>query len=761
MSYCFQVSTPVRSPLPPGRLLRKLALRGSLGLFCVVALLSVVSAGATTWYVDNTATGGAKNGTSWASAWTSISSISGVKAGDTVYISGGPTGSSQTYSMSGAWSPAGGSSGNPITYQIGQDSSHNGTAIFSGSGTFIGPANYAVISGNAGDGNMHFAISTGYNAGANVTGTTGYRISYVNFGSSLGDGLDGQNVSQLEYDHNYCMIAGNVDHFCSCGIVDPGFDGTKIHDNTIYVPNEANAANGADAFQLSGSGFSLYNNLISGYNVNWTVGGIQHEDGIQTLVGSYMKIYGNTFQNLANSCIFMDGYYGAFAHIYIYNNIMQITSSAANVSPGCVEIGADGSPAVAPSFTDIIVANNIMVDFSGPNQANAIAFGNCPGCNGGNSSPYTGCYVVNNILLNSGSVLTYSSPVTTGNNVVLSAAQGQTDFTSYKTLTPANNYHLSSTATAMIGKGANEYSYFTTDMAGNIRPASGAWDIGPYIYGSSSSGPVLAVSPISYNASDVDPNTAGLQVYQGTTVQFSSGVSYTGTGTVNWQWSYTVDGGSPVIQSGTGTVPSESFNFATAPHTYVWTLLVTAGTNSASASLTVSSEVPPAPNTSLSFQATSGTITAPFTVTGNYVSQAITTTTISATGEDTFNFTITNAGNYVIQALVNAPNDSANSFYVNIDAQPVDPAMAWDIFPFTSGFQNVFVSWRGSGTDTNDQYIPKIFALSAGTHQIIIAGREAGTQLESFSLIELPATPQNLRVLSTVMGNAPNFSAGP
>ena len=132
-----------------------------------------------------------------------------------------------------------------------------------------------------------------------------------------------------------------------------------------------------------------------------------------------------------------------------------------------------------------------------------------------------------------------------------------------------------------------------------------------------------------------------------------------------------------------------------------------------------------------------------------------------STGEALYNFTITNAGNYVIQALVNAPGDSANSFYVNIDAQPVDPTMTWDIFPFTTGFQNAIVSWRGNGSDTNNQYNPKIFALTAGTHQIIFAGREANTQLQSFSLLQLPATPQNLRVLSTVMGNAPSFSAGP
>ena len=43
---------------------------------------------------------GAQNGTSWANAWTSLSQISGVSAGDTVYLSGGPSGSSRDYPMS-------------------------------------------------------------------------------------------------------------------------------------------------------------------------------------------------------------------------------------------------------------------------------------------------------------------------------------------------------------------------------------------------------------------------------------------------------------------------------------------------------------------------------------------------------------------------------------------------------------------------------------------------------------------------------------
>jgi hypothetical protein len=41
------------------------------------------------------------------------------------------------------------------------------------------------------------------------------------------------------------------------------------------------------------------------------------------------------------------------------------------------------------------------------------------------------------------------------------------------------------TGSAGIGLGANLSAYFTTDKDGNARPASGAWDVGPYVYDAS------------------------------------------------------------------------------------------------------------------------------------------------------------------------------------------------------------------------------------------------------------------------------------
>jgi hypothetical protein len=147
-----------------------------------------------------------------------------------------------------------------------------------------------------------------------------------------------------------------------------------------------------------------------------------------------------------------------------------------------------------------------------------------------------------------------------------------------------------------------------------------------------------------------------------------------------------------------------------------------------------------------------------FTLANGSISQSVQTTIPTNGGSATFSFNITNAGYYVIQAAVNAPDDSANSFYVNIDAEPQDPIMIWDIV-MTGGFEQRLVSWRGNGSDTANQFVPKVFNLAQGAHQVIFRGREANVQLQGLSILQLPAPPQNLRVLPTVVPSV-SYSMG-
>lgn len=149
----------------------------------------------------------------------------------------------------------------------------------------------------------------------------------------------------------------------------------------------------------------------------------------------------------------------------------------------------------------------------------------------------------------------------------------------------------------------------------------------------------------------------------------------------------------------------------------------------------ISYTVPPStsPVSVISFAASSGTITSPFTVNGGLLSQSV-TTGVTGGGRAAYSFTITNAGTYAVSAMVAAPSETANSFYVNIDAEPTAPAMTWDIHPLTTTLAPRTVTWRGNGTDTAPQHVPAVFNLSAGTHQLVVRGAEANTQLGNITV---------------------------
>jgi len=124
-------------------------------------------------------------------------------------------------------------------------------------------------------------------------------------------------------------------------------------------------------------------------------------------------------------------------------------------------------------------------------------------------------------------------------------------------------------------------------------------------------------------------------------------------------------------------------------------------------------------------------VSAPLVLTNGIISQPEQTEPAGG-GKAIYSFTLTNAGNYVIRAVVNAPAEDSNSFYINVDAEPEDPTMIWDI-DVTNGFEERTVSWRGSGTADSDEFVPKRFTLSAGPHKLILVGREP-SQLKTLSI---------------------------
>ena len=103
-------------------------------------------------------------------------------------------------------------------------------------------------------------------------------------------------------------------------------------------------------------------------------------------------------------------------------------------------------------------------------------------------------------------------------------------------------------------------------------------------------------------------------------------------------------------------------------------------------------------------------------------------------GIATFEFSITNAGDYVVHGVANATSEESNSFFLNIDADPEDPLSIWDI-EVTTGFEERVVNWRGTGASGSDEFDPKVFKLTAGNHKLIVYGREPDAQLKSLTIL--------------------------
>ncbi len=132
----------------------------------------------------------------------------------------------------------------------------------------------------------------------------------------------------------------------------------------------------------------------------------------------------------------------------------------------------------------------------------------------------------------------------------------------------------------------------------------------------------------------------------------------------------------------------------------------------------------------LTLPVSAAVVSVPFVLTNGILSQPE-QTEVTDGGKAIFNFTLTNAGSYLILGMVNAAEESMNSFFVNVDAQP-DDLMIWDI-DLTNGFEERTVNWRGNGGSDSGEFVPKRFKLSAGAHKLILVGREP-TQLKSLSI---------------------------
>lgn len=292
---------------------------------------------------------------------------------------------------------------------------------------------------------------------------------------------------------------------------------------------------------------------------------------------------------------------------------------------------------------------------------------------------------------------------------------------------------------SLIGRGANlsnDGNMVRYDYDGNLRPATGAWDLGPFQY----------VARGAVNRPPMVTAGSDLQVYLPTNTVVLSGTATDPDGDALVLLWTQIEGPAPVTFSTIGAANTTA-TFPNSAGIYVLRLTASDGTNSAFADVrvTLNARLPPVVAI---LEAESGTVTAPFVVVGGSLSQPM-ETELSSGGRAVYRFSVPSSGVYALTAMVNAPGESADSFFINIDAEPADPFMIWDVSPLTVGPESRWVSWRGNGTFSSAEFNPKTFNLVAGEHSLIVVGREAGVSVDRFEvrlMNDLPQPPMNLRI---------------
>ena len=546
----------------------------SLRFAGLAILLLVVSpfCRAALFYLDSS-NGGTHNGTSWATAWNDVSQITGVGAGDTIYISGGASGGSQTYTRTTYWVPPSGSGSGVVTLQIGQDALHNGTAIFNATSStnWITGMDYFYVSGDAGDSQCHIKLTGSFYAmGDNCSHT---RVSYVEADTLTGLSyamIWTSSATGMEFDHNLVKVTdlSSSDYAMSLGTTDTAFDVNKIHDNYIQVPvlfsglNVLNG-NGCDAIQ-GGSGVSVYNNKIEGYNAAYLPG--QHADGWQCQAGAYLKFYKNTIINIPNYGFYGDARVGGFSHTWVYDNLFVVTASTMQ-SGSAVVIGVDGGyTGTQPCpFADVIISNNLQVNY-GTGNGNT----SCYSCNNNTAftATFTGVFVVNNCAVDGASSIdtTGNTGSTYSGNTFLTNAAAPSNFVSYTRFAGiSNDYHLTAGATTLIGVGQNMSAYYTTDFSGTTWTT---WSSGIYYYNAGATAPLFSSASVPTSGASISivfdqSCTTGVGGATGMSVTASGGavtLSYSsgsGSSTYVYNTSRTINSGETVsnlsyVQPGSG-----------------------------------------------------------------------------------------------------------------------------------------------------------------------------------------------------------------
>ncbi|MEO8285691.1 MAG: right-handed parallel beta-helix repeat-containing protein [Chloroflexota bacterium] len=625
-----------------------------------------------TFYVSKT--GSNAGGRTWAAAWNELNQInwSTVLPGDSILLDGG---SSQMVYNTTLNVTKSGTSGAPITIKLAPDAGRNGQAVVFGGRNLPLPycdqPNYT----NQTTGVNNTGIELASSNWVVVDGTKWSGIlvkGNSQYGVHLSSSSSNNVVRNVE-------ITDNGKAFLNNGLWRPDMPGVGFSGSNNVFERALIHDNGQDAFQ-SGGGVSnftvrqswLYNSRPHPSNPSLAYNFCRHSDGLQ-----------------------------------VYNGGVQsgVTIDSVIIGPGLMQgtiLGQALSGGQSAQIDNVTISNVLILDTT---NANLMGYPTIPSRNW-NMQNITSFHVqydpdgsghMQNFLEGSGHQVK-NSIFYGGNNYMPGGAQ------------TSGNVQYNMTGYTV---GTNADPQFVGAPAYNSQPTLQDLINGNYAVraGSPATGKGSAITSVSQLLGSAPPPS---------TPAPTSPPAATSTPTRTAPPAAT----STAVPARTNTPAATSTRTATA---------VATSTRTATAVATNTPVNTPAPSATAGslplFEAEAGNVKAPFQISGGSIYQPTEIVNPAQSGRASYTFSVPTTGDYVVNMLVSAPDLGRNSVFLNVDGEPTNQTMAWDI-PVTNGYVYRTAGWRGNGTPDVNQYTPKVFRLTAGTHTLVIKGRERGVMID-------------------------------